>query len=104
MGLNYANGKYIGFLNSDDFYKDKSVLESISKEIILKKTDVIFSNIKIIDRNSTELYGYKIQRTSDPFYYGLELHRLIQHFIVHEKYIKRLVNIPQAIKFQPILK
>ncbi len=66
-GLNYANGKYIGFLNSDDFYKDKSVLESISKEIISKKTDIIFSNIKIIDRNSNRTLRVQNSKNFRPF-------------------------------------
>ena len=35
-GLNCANGEYIGFLNSDDYYSDNNVLSSIVEKIKTK--------------------------------------------------------------------
>jgi glycosyltransferase involved in cell wall biosynthesis len=47
-GLKLASGDIIGFLNSDDFYYDKSVVEQIVKNFDIN-TDLVFSDIVIVD-------------------------------------------------------
>lgn len=50
-GVNYSNGEYIIFLNSDDFfYNDKSVYNIVNK-IKLKNPNCLYGNLEIVKKN-----------------------------------------------------
>ena len=56
MGLEHANGQWIAFLNSDDFYSNKNVFKIVADE--LKKdrssgmSDIAYGQIRLINRNN----------------------------------------------------
>ena len=59
-GLTHASGKFILFLNSDDWLYDKNSLYKIYKSIKIN-TEIIFANILIVNKS----YPYKIYRKWD---------------------------------------
>lgn len=51
-GINAATGDVIGFLNSDDFYKNKNSLDLIMKEFN-ENIDIVFGDILLLNNNKT---------------------------------------------------
>ena len=49
-GIKLADGEIIGFLNSDDFYDDNNVIETVVKEMENKKIDVCWGDLVYIDK------------------------------------------------------
>lgn len=54
-GLRLASGEIIGFLNADDFYADKSVIEKVVSTIINKHVDCCYGDVDYITRNCTKV-------------------------------------------------
>lgn len=54
-GIYYANGKIIGYLNSDDFYHNPFVIEKIANAFNLKKVDCVFGDIVYVNKSNTDL-------------------------------------------------
>lgn len=52
-GIAIATGDVIGFLNSDDFYFDSSVLDNISKEFDDKNTDAVYAGAVAVKSSDT---------------------------------------------------
>lgn len=52
-GILVANGKYLHFLNSGDYYCDKNVVEDIFFKIALREVDIVRGNYKIIENNES---------------------------------------------------
>lgn len=50
-GIKKCKGDYIGFLNSDDYFSSSKSVSLISSAFKKNTVDVIFSNIKIIERH-----------------------------------------------------
>ena len=50
-GVEIASGNFICFLNSDDFYCDKNLIEVISKQFEDKDLDIIYGNIDYVSAN-----------------------------------------------------
>ena len=50
-GVKIACGSFICFLNSDDFYCNKNLIEVISKQFEEKELDIIYGNIDYINAN-----------------------------------------------------
>lgn len=64
-GIEMANGKYIAFLNSDDFYNDKNGI-SISMEALEKSNaDFSYAPARIVNENDSELDYRHPQTTPD---------------------------------------
>jgi glycosyltransferase involved in cell wall biosynthesis len=57
LGIKYANGKWISFLDSDDEWTNNK-LEETFKEIKIKNIDVICNNEWIVNDSSTEFWSY----------------------------------------------
>lgn len=53
-GIQRATGDVIGILNSDDFYKDSSVLERVVKAFSSVDVDVVYGDIMYIDKDNKE--------------------------------------------------
>jgi glycosyltransferase len=51
-GLRISSGNYISYLNSDDYFYSRSTLRDLNSILLKKKCDVIYGNVKIIDRFS----------------------------------------------------
>ena len=50
-GVKIASGSFICFLNSDDFYCNKNLIEVISKQFREKDLDIIYGNIDYVSAN-----------------------------------------------------
>lgn len=48
-GIALARGDYIGMLNSDDYFANSSVLETIARHFKEKNVDAVFSRLDIVD-------------------------------------------------------
>lgn len=67
-GINYANGKFLCFINAGDFFIDRTILYKVTNAID-NDTDVAFGNIVC------EKYGELYEYISEPFYDHLPLHQ-----------------------------
>jgi len=47
-GVKIATGDFICFLNSDDFYKNKYVIETVAKYFLIEKTNTVYGNIDYV--------------------------------------------------------
>ena len=57
-GIENASGKYIVFIDSDDFIAE-NMIEVLLKEIARTNADLAICNFKYIDENGEDLEGYK---------------------------------------------
>ncbi len=53
-GAKLATGKYISYLNSDDFYHDKLGVENVVKKLEEKQADFSYSPVLILSENKSE--------------------------------------------------
>lgn len=67
-GLKYASGDIIGFLNSDDFFANEYVIETIVNTLVERKADAVYSDLQYVDKDNTD----KIKRYWDAGYYKRE--------------------------------
>lgn len=68
-GLKVATGKYVAFINADDWYAE-NVLEVVAKYMQKSQADFIAGKIKIIDENM----GTSVVRKSNFDEYGKNIH------------------------------
>ncbi|QTC40450.1 glycosyltransferase [Bacillus sp. V3] len=52
-GLNMAEGKIIGILNSDDYYINELVIEKVVNRMISKKADCLYGDLLYVDQTDT---------------------------------------------------
>jgi len=72
-GIALASGDVIGILNSDDFYADNSVLNSVAEAFLTKKIDCIYGDLVYIDSfniNKITRYWKSDSFTPGIFYTG----------------------------------
>ena len=50
-GIKLSTGDVIGILNSDDFYKNKFVIQKIANEFEIKDVDMVYGNIDYINKD-----------------------------------------------------
>ena len=50
-GIKYASGDIIGILNSDDFYKDKFVIEKVVRFFSMDHCDALYGDLLYVDAN-----------------------------------------------------
>lgn len=50
-GIKLSTGDVIGILNSDDFYKNKFVIQKIANEFEIKNVDMVYGNIDYINKD-----------------------------------------------------
>jgi glycosyltransferase involved in cell wall biosynthesis len=50
-GIKLATGDIIGFLNSDDFYVDKTVIRRIAEMMMVANADCCYGNLEYVDKN-----------------------------------------------------
>ena len=67
-GIAMATGDYIGMLNSDDYFANPAVLETMANRIKDKNSDAVFSCLDIVDPNDQHrvLRRYRVKSYS-PF-------------------------------------
>ncbi len=53
-GLALATGEIVGIINSDDFYIDNTIIESIVNEFKKSNIDVLFADLIFVDRENIE--------------------------------------------------
>ncbi len=58
-GVKIASGNFICFLNSDDFYCHKDVIEIISKEFEENKLDLVYGNINYVNSKKRIIRTFK---------------------------------------------
>ena len=58
-GILLAKGKYITFLNSDDYYISENVLSNIYSLFILKQCDLIYGNVQFLNDKNKIIRKYK---------------------------------------------
>ena len=58
-GFQKATGDIFAYLNADDLYCDKFVIENVVKMFEKNDVDLVFGNVEFIDANSKHLYFYK---------------------------------------------
>ena len=58
-GVKIASGSFICFLNSDDFYCDKNLIEVISKQFEEKNLDIIYGNIDYVNSRKKFIRTFK---------------------------------------------
>ena len=51
-GIHQASGDFIGILNSDDVYRDKTVISKVVQEIESSGADALFADLCIVERNN----------------------------------------------------
>lgn len=63
-GLRLATGDVIGFLNADDVYADKRVLERVSAILVQEKLDALFGDVEFVDADNLDrpLRRYRSER------------------------------------------
>jgi len=66
-GLALASGDVIGFLNSDDFYADSSVLEQVSNAFRDESVDVCYADLVYVSQDNSQIVRYW---KSEPFVKG----------------------------------
>lgn len=57
-GLSLATGQVVGFLNSDDFYADTSVLEQISTVFLDDQIDACFADLLYVSQDNKSIIRY----------------------------------------------
>ena len=62
-GLNLSNGEVVGFLNSDDFLFDNSVIEEYAEKFRTEQVDIIYGDLDFINNNNKILRQWR----SSPF-------------------------------------
>jgi glycosyltransferase involved in cell wall biosynthesis len=50
-GLRLATGEYVSYLNSDDYYSDKTVIQQVVKAIHETNADAIYGDLSYVKRN-----------------------------------------------------
>lgn len=68
-GIKLATGDIIGFLNSDDFYADKTVIRKIAEMVMAANADCCYGDLEYVDRNNLNKTIRKWK--SRPYYDGL---------------------------------
>ncbi|MGC9976317.1 MAG: glycosyltransferase family 2 protein [Syntrophales bacterium] len=53
-GIKLATGDIIGMLNSDDFYAETTVIDTIVREFLARRVDAVFSDLVYVDRRNPE--------------------------------------------------
>lgn len=53
-GIKLASGEIIGILNSDDFYTNDSIIETVVKVMSEKKVDACYGDLEYVDRRNTD--------------------------------------------------
>lgn len=56
-GISLASGKYISFLNTDDFYHNPKGLEKVIMQMELDESDLSYSDVRAIDSATDRLDG-----------------------------------------------
>lgn len=55
LGIKLSNGKFIGVLHSDDFYKSKNILKTIFNKLNNLEFDIIYSNVLFCKRSNKKI-------------------------------------------------
>jgi len=58
-GFKAAKGDIFAYLNSDDLYYDKKVIEKVVRTFNEEDVDLVFGDVQFIDENSDEFFQYK---------------------------------------------
>ena len=53
-GIQISTGKYIGIINSDDFYPDSNIIQKVVNEIQEKKSDCLYADLVYVDSENVK--------------------------------------------------
>ena len=53
-GIRISTGKYIGIINSDDFYPDSNIIQKVVNKIEEKKSDCLYADLVYVDSENTK--------------------------------------------------
>lgn len=85
-GIKMASGDIIGILNSDDFYTDEDVLQTVADNFLNHSVDAIYGDIHFVhEGNLGKCVRYYSSKMFSPFGFVLVSCQLIHRFIVSEK-------------------
>jgi len=57
-GIARAKGEIVGILNSDDLYLDKNVISDLVGLMVLSDSDIVFSDVIIVKKDTGKFYRY----------------------------------------------
>jgi glycosyltransferase len=54
-GISYAEGDIVGILNSDDYYKDNTIIKKIVKEFKSQNVDAVYGDLQYVTSNGNDI-------------------------------------------------
>lgn len=69
-GIATANGSIIGILNSDDFYIDASVIQTVVDRMITERADCLYADLLFVDRDETSKVLRRWKANKGDFRFG----------------------------------
>jgi glycosyltransferase len=73
QGFTYATNKYVGFLNSDDFFCYDYALKDIQDIFDNEKADIVYGNINIINNNNEIIRIWKTGKINNGRLVGMQI-------------------------------
>lgn len=86
-GLNIASGKYVMFVDSDDFL-EKNAIEILYGYIIKYSTDIVVGRYRNIDENNNVFEGYGYEQTNDNGEYKI----ISGNEVLHNRYVTHAMD------------
>jgi glycosyltransferase involved in cell wall biosynthesis len=98
-GIGLASGDYIAFLNSDDFYIAKDVIEKIMNMFEEKSTDSLYSDLYYVDTENTDkIIRHWVSGNYEPGMFGKGWHPPHPTFIVKRQIFQKYGNFDLSLK------
>lgn len=97
-GMAMASGEVLGFLNSDDFYANSSVLEQIAKAFQDKKLDACYADLAYVSQDSQRIVRYWRSKSFAKGDFALGWSPAHPTFYVRKSVVDRYGNFDKSFK------